>query len=522
MRLLSRTTLALVVLATGLTAVPAATAAPAAGPAAGPAAVRPAEGSYDKRHLLVTFAPGTPGAERAAAHAGERARVVNRFDWMATDVVELREGQDAADIAPRYERNPNVVDTSLNWVVDNRANDTLYKDQWGLHNTGQPVTGSSVRGVADNDIDAPEGWAAAFGASNLPATGGARVGILDTGIDRSHVELLNKTKACATANTAIGLIVEGTCSDDNLHGTHVAGTVGAATGNGLGVAGVAPNAEFAIFKGLDAAGTGFYADIIAGVHWLHTTGGAKIISMSIGGPQDDAFDRELSEAYAAGTLLIAAAGNDGDATRSWPAHHPDVVSVAATNAAGNLARFSTCNSDVEIAAPGQDIWSTFPGNTYGVISGTSMATPHVSGVAAMLSFKDPTLTNAQLRSLLKSSAQGSSGCNNTGVVNLPAALAAAGGGGSGGTSPAPAPAPTGTGTIAGAVTDARSKKGLSGATVNCGTAGTATTGTNGGYSLASVPVGSYSCTASAAGHKPKTTSVTVAKDTTTTVNFALR
>lgn len=146
----------------------------------------------------MTFAPGTPGAERAAAHAGERARVVNRFDWMSTDVVELRAGQDAADVAPRYERNPNVVDTSLNWVVRNLTNDTLYKDQWGLHNTGQAVTGSFVKSVADQDVDAPEGWTAAFGAGGFPTTGGARVGILDTGIDRTHVDLLDKTKACAT------------------------------------------------------------------------------------------------------------------------------------------------------------------------------------------------------------------------------------------------------------------------------------------------------------------------------------
>jgi thermitase len=510
MRLPARASLAAAVLAAGLVAVPTATAAPST------VAERPAVGSYDPSSVLVAFEPGTPAESRRAAHAALGARITGTMDWLDLDVVRLPGGLDAADAASRYERNPAVAYTDLNWIyrINGTSNDTLFKEEWGLHNTGQAVTGSFVKGVADVDIDAPEGWDVAFGAGGFESSGGTRVGVLDTGIDRSHVDLLDKTKACATANSGTGLILNGSCSDDNLHGTHVAGTIGAATNNGLGVAGVAPNAEFAIFKGLDAAGVGFYADIVAGVHWLHTTGGAKIISMSIGGPQDGALDKELTEAAAAGVLLIAAAGNDGDDTATYPAFHKDVVSVAAVNAAGKRASFSNCNSDVEIAAPGVDVWSTFPGNTYGSISGTSMATPHVSGVAALVMSEKGT-SASQTRSTLTSTDQGNGGCNSVGIVNLAAALGGSSSGGGGTT-------PTGDGAIAGTVTAQRTKAAISGATVDCGSGHAATTGTDGSYTIAGVPAGSYTCTASASGYKAKSSNVSVSDGATTTANFMLR
>jgi thermitase len=494
----------------------AATPALAAGPG-GTDPQRP-EGSYDGTRLLVAFDPGTPGEARRNAHAAEGARVENTIESLNLDVVKLRDGADAVQVAGRYERNPNVDYTDFNHGVWLNSNDTLYEDQWGLHNTAQGVTGSFVRGVADADIDAPEGWDAAFGAGRLESTGGTLTGIIDTGIDRSHVDLLDRTKVCATANSGTGIIVEGTCSDDNLHGTHVAGTIAAQTGNGVGVAGVAPNAPLAIFKGLDAAGLGFYADIVAGVDYLSRhSAGVRIISMSIGGPKDDALNRALSDAYARGTLLIAAAGNDGDSTPNYPAFHPDVMSVGAIDAAGNRASFSNCNSDVEIAAPGVDIWSTFPGNAYGSISGTSMATPHVSGVAAML-MSEQGLSAAQTRSALKSSAQGSGGCNNVGVVNLASALGGGGGGGGGTTDP------VGEGAIAGTVTtgNGKSKTAVSGATVDCGAGGSATTAGDGSYTIVDVPASTYTCTATASGYKPKSASVTVSDGQTSTLNFTLR
>jgi hypothetical protein len=143
-----------------------------------------------------------------------------------------------------------------------------------------------------------------------------------------------------------------------------------------------------------------------------------------------------------------------------------------------------------------------------------MATPHVSGVAAML-MSEKGLTAAQTRSALKSTAQGSGGCNTVGVVNLASALGGSSGGGS--------TTPTGSGTVAGTVTSGgKTKAAISGAKVDCGAGGSATTGTDGKYSISSVPVGSYTCTASATGYSSKSASVSVNDGQTTTVNYVLR
>lgn len=481
---------------------------------------RPSSGRHDGEHVLVGFRPGTTGEQRAAAHAGERGEVRNRFDHIDVDVVRVPEGQDPVTVAARYERNPNVEFAHPNWQVSilSEPDDTLFSDQWGLHNTGQAVSGSLgdeffFDPVADVDVDGPEGWDAAFGTGSFSTTGGVRVGIVDTGIDLSHVDLLNKTKACASALTGIGVVTEGACQDDNLHGTHVAGTVTANTNNGVGVAGVAPNAELAVFKALNSAGFGWWADVIAGIHWAHTSGGAKIISLSLGSYDgDEDLQREVQEATKAGALIIAAAGNDGDDTANYPAAYAEVMSVASVSQDGQRSWFSNCNGDVEIAAPGEDIWSTFPGNSYGIISGTSMSTPHVSGVAAMVWWKNPGWSADQVRNQLKSTTEDSAGCGSVGVVNLAAALGAA----------APEPAPSDPGAITGTVSEQRTKKPIANASVDCGAAGGATTASDGSYSITDVAAGSYTCTASATGYHSKSQSVSVSSGETTVADFVLR
>ena len=507
---------------TRLLACAAAAAALAVAPAAASAAVATPTGGHHPSTLLVTFDHAATADQRAYAHQLTGATVANRFAELSVDVVQLPDGLTPASAQALYSALPGVRGASLNKVVSatSRPNDTLFADQWGFENAGQTVKASLVRGKADFDIDAPEAWTAAFGAGAFESTRGTRVAVLDTGADRGHADLLGKVKACASATAAVGIVTEGVCDDDNLHGTHTAGTVGANTNNGIGVAGTAPNAELAIFKFLNAAGSGFLADEIAGIRWAHQKAGAKVMSMSFGSTDPDDTERQaLADAQRAGILLVAAAGNDGDATKNYPAYYSEVMSVASTSADDTVSSFSTCNADVEIGAPGEDVWSTFPGNSYGVISGTSMATPHVAGAAALV-MSERGLTAPQTRSTLAGSAtpvtgdDGRSECASVTQLNLAAAV-----GSGGSTTPPP---PTGTGTITGVVTEQKSRAVLASTTVSCGAAGTATTGANGRYTIASAPAGNHTCTASKSGYASKSASVAVASATTTTADFALR
>jgi thermitase len=352
--------------------------------------------SYDPSTVLVKFRPGTPGAvQRAVLNLVPGVgQTVGRVDGVGANVVRV--SRDPAVVAARLRRNPTVLYAEPNFVMSISAtpNDPLYADEYGLHNSGQ--TG----GTADADIDAPEGWDAA-GLAAFPSTGGARVGIIDTGIDGVHPDLAGKRVGCATSFTAGTTIQNGVCTDDNGHGTHVAGTISANTNNAQGVAGVAFNSPLVICKALATpAGTGLTSDIANCLNWTSQQAGVKVISMSLGGGESATLRTAVQQAAARGVLMIAAAGNDGDATLNYPAAYPEVVSVAATDHDDQRASFSNANSDVEIAAPGDAVQSTYLGGSYTSLSGTSMATPHVSGVAALLFGRTPGATAAQVRSSL--------------------------------------------------------------------------------------------------------------------------
>ena len=216
--------------------------------------------------------------------------------------------------------------------------------------------------------------------SGANAGGGVKVAVLDTGIDLDHPDLQANIRD--GINTISPLK---TADDDNGHGTHVAGII-AAVDNSVGVIGTAPKASLYAVKVLNKQGSGFLSDIIEGLQWS-VSNGMKVVNMSFGTSTNvESFHDAIIAAHNNGIVLVAAAGNSGpgDNTVLYPAKYQEVIAVSATDNSNMIAGWSSRGSEVELAAPGVDINSTYKGGGYRVLSGTSMASPHVAGTAALV------------------------------------------------------------------------------------------------------------------------------------------
>lgn len=220
-----------------------------------------------------------------------------------------------------------------------------------------------------NRIDAERAWDTTQGK-------GIKVAVADTGIDYKHPDLKRNYRGGASFVPG-----ESDPIDHNKHGTHVAGTI-AATRNCMGVVGVAPSAYLYSVKVLNSKGSGRFSYLIAGLQWCLKYK-MDVVNMSLGAANAPTAVKLMCDiAYKKGLLLVAAAGNTGGAV-GYPAKYPSVVAVSATDSSNNLASFSCRGPEIELAAPGVNIYSTLPGGKYGTLSGTSMASPHVTGTAAL-------------------------------------------------------------------------------------------------------------------------------------------
>lgn len=310
------------------------------------------------------------------------------------------------DIALQLEyAQSNLTVTAAEFSSDPRG-DRL----WGMHNTGQ--TG----GTEDADIDLPEAWEISRGA-------GVVVAVLDTGVDYTHEDLaanmwVNDGEIAGNGidDDGNGFVDDiygydfayndGDPMDGNGHGTHVAGTIAAVADNGIGVAGVAPEAQIMALKFLDDNGSGSFFDAIQALDYAVAMG-ADVSNNSWGSSRySTALSNAISLAGAEGHTFVAAAGNNSVSNETSP-HYPasytatNVISVAATDDEDQLAYFSNYGfTSVDVAAPGRAIYSTLPGDGYGSKNGTSMAAPHVTGIVALLLAENPDLTPEEIKSVL--------------------------------------------------------------------------------------------------------------------------
>jgi subtilisin len=320
---------------------------------------------------------------------------------------------------------------------------------YGLINAGAAVAKSAgqntfadVPNLGGNNwgadlVNAPEAWANGYTGQ------GVVVAVIDTGVDYNHDDLKNNiwtnTKEIAGngidddgngyADDVYGWNFDNNSSntlDDNGHGTHVSGSI-AGENNGYGVTGIAYNAKIMPIKALNDSGSGSYNAIANGIYYA-VDNGANVINLSLGGSYSSRSLKSAVEyASSKGVTVVMAAGNDGDSSPDYPASYANKsgIAVGAVDQNNKIADFSNRAGNNQLAyvtAPGVKVYSSLPGNQYGAYSGTSMATPHVAGVVALMLSANRSLTDAQVRQIITETAVNStqaatSSFNTSSLVN---------------------------------------------------------------------------------------------------------
>ncbi len=374
----------------------------------GPVAVEPAFAAAPEGRLVVTWRDEVPTSLAVGDVVSiARARVSSR-----RSVVVATAGRSAAvanllRADPRVESVvPDAVLAAVGWPEPGFPPDDPLWDQY------------------QDDmrlIGMPSAWQVTTGSPDVV------VAVLDTGYEGDHEDLA----AVPTVNPYNSRTGSSNVTDGYGHGTHVAGTIAASTNNDTGVASMAPGVTIMPVKVLDSNGYGYWSDFLEGVDWA-VAHGADVINMSLGSglsaKQVEAWQPTFSAAWEAGTFVVAAAGNNNNSSLFYPASFANVVSVSASTNNDTKASFSNYGPAVDVAAPGVSIASTYRDGTYWSMSGTSMATPHVAGLAALIRSVHPEFTLADVETAIKATALdlGSAGRDDVfghGRIQPPLALA---------------------------------------------------------------------------------------------------
>jgi subtilisin family serine protease len=395
------------------------------GTGVGPSLAHKARSDYVPGEVLVRFKKEAPKAGCTTAVRALGMEISRHFSRSGIHLVRIGRDDTVPDAIRKLEADPTVLYAEPNYILHATStlpDDPLFSNLWGLHNTGQSG------GTEDADVDAPEAWDVSTGSEYRV------VCVIDTGVTYGHEDLAaNMWKNQAELEGSPGVDDDGNGyvddiyginaitdtgdpMDDHGHGTHCAGTVAAVGNNGTGVTGVNWNARIMACKFLDHTGHGNSANAIKCLEYA-TAMGAEVTSNSYGGGEFSQAMLDAIEAIGdAGLLFVVAAGNDRtntDLSPDYPSSYPceNVVSVAATDHDDDLASFSNYGvRTVDVAAPGVDIFSTFPpgaylnsschdsdADGYGYCSGTSMACPHVAGLAALAMETHPAESHLEIK-----------------------------------------------------------------------------------------------------------------------------
>lgn len=314
------------------------------------------QGTSVKSTILVRFKDGVSDLDSDSVHKQFGTKVKDHITGIKVQEVEIPEGSSVTDYINSFKGRPEVKYAEPNFAVKNFLipNDPYFSNQWNLQK-----------------INAPAAWDKSQG-------GFGPIAIIDTGIDKNHPDLAGEVVGgynflTGTTDT----------TDDNGHGTHVAGIIEAATNNGTGVASIGYKGTLMPIKILDASGTGNAADLASAIIYA-ADNGAKIINLSLGGSSYSQTEQDaVNYAIGKGVIIVAAAGNNGNSSLVYPAADQGVLAVSATDASDNLAGFSSFGSDIFLSAPGTDINSSYLNGGYALMSGTSMSAPHVAGLLAL-------------------------------------------------------------------------------------------------------------------------------------------
>lgn len=353
---------------------------------------------YVPDEVIVKFKPGANAHAIAQAMGGKVGR---EEPLLGVVVLKVPEGA-VEKVVAALSRNPNVEYAEPNGIA------TIWLDPNDPYDNTQCYNSSGFGCVTQwawAKIQAYQAWDLVTGSSTV------RIAVVDTGIDNSHPDLPAVVLQRDFINN------DNNAEDDNGHGTHVAGTIGALTNNGVGVAGMNWQVGLIAAKALNASGSGSYTAIANAIVWA-ADNGARVINLSLGGSVGSTTLRNAVDyAWNKGAVLACAAGNNGTKAKSYPAAYTNCIAVAATNQNDAKASFSQYGASwVDVAAPGVAILSTMPDTlvymntaygyytTYDAMNGTSMATPHVAGLAGLIWASGKCSTASCVRSRIEQNA----------------------------------------------------------------------------------------------------------------------